>query len=54
MNSLYAVLDGSVAVMIWQLCCTMRMEFERLLEIVGDEPVFETGLPLAGDYENLC
>ncbi|MFL7809737.1 MAG: hypothetical protein AB8I80_13965 [Anaerolineae bacterium] len=25
------------------------MEFERLLEIVGDEPVFETGLLLAGD-----
>src|SRR5512134_71933 len=24
------------------------MEFERLLEIVGDEPVFETGLLLAG------
>ncbi len=25
------------------------MEFERLLKIVGDEPVFETGLLLAGD-----
>ena len=25
------------------------MEFERLLEIVGDEPVFDTGLLLAGD-----
>jgi predicted transcriptional regulator of viral defense system len=25
------------------------MEFRRLLEIVGDEPVFETGLLLAGD-----
>ena len=25
------------------------MEFARLLEIVGDEPVFETGLLLAGD-----
>ena len=25
------------------------MEFTRLLEIVGDEPVFETGLLLAGD-----
>ena len=25
------------------------MEFKRLLEIVGDEPVFETGLLLAGD-----
>lgn len=24
------------------------MEFARLLEIVGDEPVFETGLLLAG------
>lgn len=27
------------------------MEFERLLEIVGDEPVFETGLLLAGDVD---
>jgi predicted transcriptional regulator of viral defense system len=26
----------------------IAMEFERLLEIVGDEPVFETGLLLAG------
>ena len=26
----------------------MRMEFTRLIEIVGDEPVFETGLLLAG------
>ena len=25
------------------------MEFTRLLEIVGDEPVFQTGLLLAGD-----
>ena len=24
------------------------MKFERLLEIAGDEPVFETGLLLAG------
>ena len=27
------------------------MRFERLLEIVGDEPVFETGLLLAGDVD---
>ena len=25
------------------------MEFRRLVEIVGDEPVFDTGLLLAGD-----
>jgi predicted transcriptional regulator of viral defense system len=29
----------------------MRMEFSRLLEIVGDEPVFETGLLLAGEVD---
>jgi predicted transcriptional regulator of viral defense system len=27
------------------------MKFERLIEIVGDEPVFETGLLLAGDAD---
>jgi predicted transcriptional regulator of viral defense system len=27
------------------------MEFDRLVEIVGDEPVFETGLLLAGDVD---
>ena len=27
------------------------MEFERLLELVGDEPVFETGLLLAGSVD---
>jgi hypothetical protein len=27
------------------------MEFTRLVEIVGDEPVFETGLLLAGDVD---
>jgi len=27
------------------------MEFRRLLEIVGDEPVFDTGLLLAGDVD---
>lgn len=27
------------------------MEFERLLEIVGDEPIFETGLLLSGDVD---
>lgn len=27
------------------------MDFKRLLEIVGDEPVFETGLLLAGDVK---
>lgn len=27
------------------------MEFTRLLEIVGDEPIFETGLLLAGDVD---
>jgi len=27
------------------------MKFEQLLEIVGDEPVFETGLLLAGDVD---
>lgn len=27
------------------------MEFERLLEVVGDEPIFETGLLLAGDVD---
>jgi predicted transcriptional regulator of viral defense system len=29
----------------------MRMEFTRLIEIVGDEPVFETALLLAGDVD---
>ena len=29
----------------------MRMEFERLIEIVDDEPVFETGLILAGEVD---
>lgn len=29
----------------------IRMEFERLLEIVGDEPAFEMGLLLAGDVD---
>jgi len=29
----------------------MRMEFARLIEIVGDEPVFETGLLLAGEVD---
>ena len=27
------------------------MKFARLLEIVGDEPVFETGLLLCGDVD---
>lgn len=27
------------------------MEFEHLLEIVGDEPIFETGLLLAGEVD---
>ena len=27
------------------------MEFLQLLEIVGDEPVFETGLLLSGDVD---
>lgn len=30
----------------------MRMEFKHLIEIVGDEPVFETGLLLAGDVDS--
>jgi len=29
----------------------MRMEFTRLIEIVGDESVFETGLLLAGEVD---
>ena len=29
----------------------MRMEFDELLRVVGDEPVFETGLLLAGDLD---
>lgn len=29
----------------------MRMDFEALMEIVGDEPVFETSLLLAGDVD---
>ena len=28
------------------------MEFGRLLEIVGDEPIFETSLLLAGDVDS--
>ncbi len=28
-----------------------RIKSERLIEIVGDEPVFETGLLLAGDVD---
>jgi hypothetical protein len=31
---------------LWHLA---RMEFSELLEIIGDEPVFETGMLLAGD-----
>ena len=27
------------------------MEFARLIELVGEEPVFETGLLLAGDVD---
>ena len=27
------------------------MEFTRLIQIVGDEPVFETGLLLTGDVD---
>jgi hypothetical protein len=27
------------------------MNFKQLIQIVGDEPVFETGLPLAGDVD---
>ncbi len=34
---------------ICHLWYVISMEFEKLLEIVGDEPVFETGLLLAGD-----
>ena len=34
---------------ICHLWYNTRMEFERLLEIVGDEPIFETSLLLAGD-----
>jgi predicted transcriptional regulator of viral defense system len=30
----------------------MRMEFTHLLDIVGDEPVFETGLLLAGSVDS--
>ena len=42
----------SIAV-IWHQWQNTAMEFERLIEIVGDEPVFETGLLLAGDvYPN--
>jgi hypothetical protein len=29
------------------------MEFENLLKIVGDEPVFETGLLLAGNIAKM-
>ncbi len=29
----------------------MRMEFARLLEIIGDDPLFDTGLLLAGDVD---
>lgn len=36
---------------ICHLWHTIRMEFPRLLEIVGREPVFETGLLLAGDVD---
>lgn len=33
---------------MWQ---NNRMEFDRMLEIVGNEPVFRTGLLLAGDVD---
>jgi predicted transcriptional regulator of viral defense system len=36
---------------ICHLWYNIRMEFERLLEIVGDEPIFETSLLLAGDVD---
>lgn len=29
----------------------VAMEFKQLVEIVGDEPLFETGLLLAGNVE---
>jgi len=35
---------------LWQ---NTRMEFDKLLEIVGDEPVFRTGLLLAGDVDSI-
>jgi predicted transcriptional regulator of viral defense system len=42
--------NHSVAV-ICHLWHNIRMELRHLLEIVGDEPVFETGLLLAGDVD---
>lgn len=36
---------------IRQLCYIICMNFERLLGIVGQEPVFETGLLLAGEAD---
>jgi len=35
----------------YQLWYLIRMEFKRLVETVGDEPVFETNLLLAGDVD---
>jgi len=35
---------------LWQ---NKRMEYETMLEIVGDEPVFRTGLLLAGDVDSV-
>ena len=42
------MLADSIAIIchLWQ---DIRMEFDRLLEIVGNEPLFETALLLAGD-----
>ena len=36
---------------IYHLCYIERMEFEELIELVSDEPAFETGLLLAGDVD---
>ena len=43
--------DLSTIAIICHLWYIIRMEFRELLQIVGDEPVFETGLLLAGPVD---
>jgi predicted transcriptional regulator of viral defense system len=44
-----AAANGKMVALICHLWQNSRMEFQELLRIVGDEPLFETGLLLAGD-----
>src|SRR3990172_13404403 len=47
-ESVASVLAVTVTCHLWY---DTRMEFKQLLDVVGDEPVFETGLLLAGNVD---